>query len=80
VAPMMDLYITGHFHTDLTDKDKVVYVEDGLLKEHIRRYVMCGSYLKYFDGYPEQAMLTLSIIGAPEIKLFANTKYIQVLN
>lgn len=81
VAPLMDLYISGHLHSDITDKDKVFYIaEDGSLKEHIRRYVMCGSFLKYFDSYAEQAVLPPNICGAPEILLYSSYKHILIIN
>lgn len=81
IAPLMDLYISGHLHDDITDKTKVVYIdEDNILREHIRRYVMCGSFLNYYGSYAEQAVLPPGIIGAPQVILSAEYKNIQVLN
>jgi predicted phosphodiesterase len=81
IAPLMDLYISGHYHSDISDKDKVMYVdEEGNIKEHIRRFVMCGSFMKYYGSYAEQAVLQPSIVGAPQIFLFSNYKNILVLN
>lgn len=68
----VDIYITGHTHDQLYMTDQIFEIMGDELVARKRHYVVCGSFLEYFGGYPEMKGLPPVNIGAPLLTL--NTK------
>lgn len=62
VFPMMDLYMGGHTHADVSFSDSRSYINIGnggkpSLRVQERRFSGCGSVLEYSGGYAEAKLL-----------------------
>lgn len=76
---VMDLYLTGHTHDKTYLEDMVYYIdENDQLVSKKRVYVVCGSFLRYFGGYPEMKGLPPAIMGGVRIDLLTERKAIHV--
>jgi hypothetical protein len=79
VVPNADLYITGHTHGLQSHSDMVyLFNESGELVPHKRTYVVGGSFVEYFDAYPEMKGLPPSITGLARVELRPDYKDIRV--
>lgn len=61
-----DLYLSGHTHGYGSDSD-IIYRIDNVTRTvtpRKRHYAVCGSFLKYWDGYAEMKNLTPAQTGA----------------
>jgi calcineurin-like phosphoesterase family protein len=74
-----DLYLSGHSHARSVTNDIIYEFKDGSLVGRNRYYVICGSFLGYWDGYAEMQALRPSDIGAVYIELMSNVKNINVV-
>jgi len=68
-----DVYLSGHTHVMMYDKEKIVTVDthNKGFGEKEQHFVVCGSYLDY-EGYAERKVLAPSVLGSPEIRLTGN--------
>lgn len=73
-----DLYISGHTHARGDIEQPILYFENGLIKKKMRHVVSVGSFLEYFDNYPQMKMLPVSSIGPVCIELRHDAKEIHV--
>jgi predicted phosphodiesterase len=75
-----DLYLSGHTHGKLHDADEFFRINEqtGFVEPYLKHYVVCGSYLEYWNSYPEMKGLAPSMTGIAVISLDNKTKYIQV--
>jgi hypothetical protein len=72
-----DLYITGHVHEAMYTSDTIFEIENEELIQKKRTYVLAGSFLQYFGGYPEMNMLSPSLPGTLLIELSGEEKSIH---
>jgi len=79
IAPLMDVYLSGHSHVKHVHEEMRYFIEDGELKSKKQHYIVCGSYLSYFGGYAEMQLLTPSSTGAVCINFYKDRKNISVL-
>lgn len=77
---LADLYISGHTHAKLTDHDILMEMNHETLMVERKKihYAVCGSFLEYWNGYPEMKGLPAVETGCIEIKFEADEKYIKV--
>lgn len=75
-----DLFLTGHTHGLLEDKDIRYHIneETGSVDPYLRHYVVCGSFLEYWNSYPEMKGLAPAITGVAGIRLDNRKKDIRV--
>ena len=78
VAPLMDLFIAGHTHIRHTHDDVRYVMQGGKLIPMKRYYVICGSFISYFGGYPEMKVLSPSSTGVTMIEFYADQHNIRV--
>ncbi len=78
---LCDVYITGHSHIIDHHYKPIFYVDDATntLRRRLRHYVICGSFLSYWDSYAEMQLLVPATIGAPEIIFSADQHLVQVI-
>lgn len=63
-----DVYITGHSHMLHHHAKPVFYIDaDGTVRQKLRHYVVCGSFLNYWGSYAEKELLPPSTQGSPLI-------------
>jgi hypothetical protein len=80
VVPNADLYFSGHTHGKQSHSD-IVYMfddESGELVPHKRTYVVGGSFVEYWDAYPEMKGLAPSATGLVRCELRPDYKDIRV--
>lgn len=73
-----DLYVSGHTHARGDIEQPILYFENGMIKKKTRHIVTVGSFLEYFDNYPQMKMLPVSNIGPVCIELRHDAKEIHV--
>lgn len=80
VIPNADLYISGHTHGKMSHSDVVWMMDDtsDSLVEHKRTYVVGGSFVEYFNSYPEMKGLAPSSTGLTHITLTAGRKDVRI--
>jgi UDP-2,3-diacylglucosamine pyrophosphatase LpxH len=80
VVPNADLYISGHTHGKMSHTDIVFLFDDesGELVPHKRTYVVGGSFVEYWDAYPEMKGLAPSMTGLVRCELRPDYKDIRV--
>lgn len=80
VVPNADLYFSGHTHGKMSHSD-IVYTFDEKAEELIplkRTYVVGGSFVEYWDAYPEMKGLAPVATGLVRCELRPDTKDIRV--
>jgi len=67
----VDLYLTGHTHTKMYDREQYYTIdkETGELITKTRHYATCGSMLNYWDNYSEMSLLPPEELGLISIEL-----------
>jgi hypothetical protein len=80
VVPNADLYFSGHTHGKQSHHDVVFMFdnESGELVPHKRTYVVGGSFVEYWDAYPEMKGLAPSATGLVRVELRPDYKDIRV--
>lgn len=80
VVPNADLYFSGHTHGKQSHYDYVYMFdnESGELVPHKRTYVVGGSFVEYWDAYPEMKGLPPSATGLVRVELRPDYKDIRV--
>jgi UDP-2,3-diacylglucosamine pyrophosphatase LpxH len=80
VVPNADLYFSGHTHGKQYHHDYVYMFdnESGELVPHKRTYVVGGSFVEYWDAYPEMKGLAPSATGLVRCELRPDIKDIRV--
>jgi hypothetical protein len=80
VVPNADLYFSGHTHGKQYHHDVVFMFDDesGELVPHKRTYVVGGSFVEYWDAYPEMKGLAPSATGLVRCELRPDYKDIRV--
>lgn len=80
VVPNADLYFSGHTHGKQSHSDIVFMFdnESGELVPHKRTYVVGGSFVEYWDAYPEMKGLAPSSTGLVRCELRPDIKDIRV--
>lgn len=74
-----DIYVMGHVHDLIHDFDEFnTITDDGEIVRKRRHYVVAGSLLSYFGGYPEMAGFAPSPMGLARIDMFRNRHEVQV--
>lgn len=73
-----DLYLAGHTHIRSYHDDCIYEIKDGELVARKRYYVTCGSFLDYWNGYPEMKGLRPVNTGSVGVELRGDVKGIQV--
>lgn len=73
-----DVYITGHTHTRATWDDNIFQVVNGQVVRQRRVYVVGGSFVGYFNAYPELKNYPPSNLGVTMIGFHGDRKYISV--
>lgn len=75
-----DLYFSGHTHGKLWHEDVVFMMDDESdeLVKQIRHYVVGGSFVEYWEGYPEMKALPPSNTGLVRCHLMPDQKEIRV--
>lgn len=75
-----DVYITGHTHALMGTPDLVYAFDDASsqLQPILRKYVVGGSFLGYWGGYPEMQSLQPSVAGATRLELRPDVKDVRV--
>ena len=80
VVPNADLYFSGHIHGKQSHSD-VTFMFDSASEElvpHKRTYVVGGSFVEYWDAYPEMKGLAPSSTGLVRCELRPDYKDIRV--
>lgn len=80
VVPNADLYFSGHTHGKQSHSD-IVYTFDDASAELVplkRTYVVGGSFVEYWDAYPEMKGLAPVATGLVRCELRPNVKDIRV--
>lgn len=80
VVPNADLYFTGHTHAKQSHSDIVFLFDENSdeLVPHKRTYVVGGSFVEYWDAYPEMKGLAPSSTGLVRCELRPDYKDIRV--
>lgn len=80
VVPNADLYISGHTHGKMSHSDLVFLFdeESGQLVPHKRTYVVGGSFVDYWEAYPEMKGLAPSSTGLVRCELRPDIKDVRV--
>lgn len=80
VVPNADLYFSGHTHGKQSHSDITFMFdpESDELVPHKRTYVVGGSFVEYWDAYPEMKGLAPSSTGLVRCELRPDTKDIRV--
>lgn len=80
VVPNADLYISGHTHGKQSHSDLVFMFDDALgeLVAHKRTYVVGGSFVEYWEAYPEMKGLAPASTGLVRCELRPDYKDIRV--
>lgn len=75
-----DLYISGHTHGRQSHTDLIFMMDDEgeTLVPHKRTYVVGGSFVDYWDSYPEMKGLAPALTGLVRCELRADCKEIRV--
>jgi len=75
-----DLYISGHTHGRQSHTDLIFMMDDtsDVLIPHKRTYVVGGSFVDYWDSYPEMKGLAPALTGLVRCELRADCKEIRV--
>jgi len=81
VVANADLYISGHTHARQFHQDIIYLMDENeeALVPHIRTYVVGGSFVEYWGGYPEMKALPPSITGLIRCELRPDQKDIRVI-
>ena len=76
----VDLYISGHTHVLDDSHDILVEIDDETdeLIYRKRHYVIAGSFMSYWGGYPEMKAYPISDLGSMRVDLYADRKKIIV--
>jgi UDP-2,3-diacylglucosamine pyrophosphatase LpxH len=76
----VDLYISGHTHILDSSHDIIMEIDKDTDEITYRRryYVIAGSFLSYWGGYPEMKAYSVADQGAMRIDLFKDRKKIKV--
>jgi predicted phosphodiesterase len=74
-----DLYLSGHTHAKKAEYDPYYWINDltGVLEKRTTWYVVCGSFVEYWGGYPEMKVLAPTETGATRIVLHADRWLIE---
>lgn len=76
-----DVYITGHTHIKHVDPPRpIMYIEDGRLKQRLRRHVICGSFMQYWGGYSEKDCFEPAVQGSPLIILSGTRHDVRIIS
>ena len=67
-----DMVCMGHAHKVINSIVLMQKVVNGLVKEHKKHLLICGSYVKYDRGYGQTLGLPISKLGSPKVKFYAN--------
>lgn len=79
VCANADVYFSGHTHAKMYHPDKIyVFDNEGNLVSKIRHYVVGGSFVEYWDAYPEMKALPPSITGLTRIEFRPEAKDVRV--
>lgn len=79
VCANADVYFSGHTHAKMYHPDKIfIFDEKGSLVPKIRHYIVGGSFVEYFGGYPEMKALSPSITGLTRIEFRPEAKDVRV--
>lgn len=74
-----DVYFSGHTHGKMYHPDKIfLFNEQGELVPKLRHYIVGGSFVEYFGGYPEMKALAPSITGLTRIQLMPDARDVRV--
>lgn len=74
-----DVYFSGHTHGKMYHPDKIFLFDDeGNLAPRLRHYIVGGSFVEYFGGYPEMKALAPSITGLTRIQLMPDVRDVRV--
>lgn len=75
-----DLYISGHTHGRQSHSDVIFLMDDksDVLLPHKRTYVVGGSFVEYWDSYPEMKGLAPALTGLVRCELRPDAKEIRV--
>jgi len=80
IAPLMDIYLSGHTHIKHAHELLRFYVNDNNeLVPLPQYYVTCGSFMSYFGEYAEMQVLKPHSTGVPKIELGASDRNISVI-
>jgi UDP-2,3-diacylglucosamine pyrophosphatase LpxH len=76
----VDLYISGHTHVLDSSHDIIMEIDDETNEIVYRRryYVIAGSFLSYWGGYPEMKAYSVADQGAMRIDLYKDRHKIKV--
>lgn len=77
----MDLYLSGHTHARTYDFDINMAIDEEEMRVVPEKifYVVCGSFMEYWDGYAEMKLLSPSSTGIVAINLSSKKKDIEIL-
>lgn len=77
----MDLYLSGHTHARMYDYEINMKIDEeaGRVVPEKIFYVVCGSFMEYWDGYAEMKLLSPSSTGVVAINLSSKGKNIEIL-
>ena len=75
-----DLYLSGHTHDKMQDEElKYIFdLENKKLAPMKKHFVVCGSFLEYWNSYPEMKGLEPAITGSVLVTLSGDKKEIKV--
>jgi len=64
-----DIYFSGHIHIRKQDSDiyNIVNVETGNIEKRTRKYMICGSFVEYWESYAEMKMYSPSDTGTVSV-------------
>lgn len=78
IIPDADFYVMGHVHDVAHDWDEYWTIdENGQLVRRQRHYIIAGSLLSYFGGYPEMAGYAPSPLRLVRIDMLSNRHEVQ---
>lgn len=79
VCSNADVYFSGHTHAKMYHPDKIfMFNDEGELIPKIRHYVVGGSFVEYWDAYPEMKALAPSITGLTRIEFRPDVRDVRV--
>lgn len=73
-----DLVACGHSHKCINSIVLMQRVRNGLVQEHKKHLLICGSYVKYDGGYGQTLGLPISKLGSPKVRFYADRKDILI--
>ncbi len=80
VAPLMDLYLSGHTHIKHAHELLKYYINaEHKLCSLKQLYVTCGSFMSYFGDYAEMQILSPHTTGVPKIEFYRDNRDMRVL-